>query len=50
MKLSHTCVFREANGQRRFLDLLTKQVFLVEEENDGGIDEEFVVTDGVEQH
>lgn len=45
-----TCVLRKADGQRRLLDLLPKEIFLVEEENDGGIDEELVVTDGVEEH
>lgn len=45
-----TCVLREADGQGRFLDLLSKQVLLVEEENDGSVNEEFVVTDGIEEH
>lgn len=45
-----TWVFREADGQGRLLNLLAKEVFLVEEENDGGIDEKLVVTDGIEEH
>lgn len=45
-----TCVFRETDTQGRFLDLFSKQIFLVEEENDGSVNEEFVVTDGIEQH
>lgn len=45
-----TWVFRKADGQGRLLNLLAKEVFLVEEENDGGIDEKLVVTDGVEEH
>lgn len=45
-----TCVFRETDTQGRFLDLFSEQVFLVEEENDGSVNEEFVVTDGIEQH
>lgn len=47
---SLTCVFRETDTQGRFLDLFSEQVFLVEEENDGSVNEEFVVTDGIEQH
>lgn len=45
-----TCVFRETDAQGGFLDLFSEQVFLVEEENDGSVNEEFVVTDGIEQH
>lgn len=45
-----TCVFRETDTQGGFLDLFSEQVFLVEEENDGSVNEEFVVTDGIEQH
>ena len=48
--MAPTCVLGKADGQRRLLDLLPKEIFLVEEENDGGIDEELVVTDGVEEH
>jgi len=45
-----TCVFREADAERRLLDLICKQILLVEEEDDGGVDEELVVADRVEQH
>lgn len=45
-----TRVLWETDTQGRFLDLFSKQVFLVEEENDGSVNEEFVVADGVEQH
>lgn len=53
MKTSHqglTCVFGETDGQGRLLDLFSKQIFLVEEEDDGGVDEELIVTDGVKEH
>lgn len=50
-KVQHlTCILRETDTQGRFLDLFGKQIFLVEEENDGSVNEEFVVTDGIEQH
>lgn len=45
-----TCVFREADAERRLLDLLCKQILLVEEEDDGSVNEELVVADGVKQH
>lgn len=45
-----TRVFWETDTQGRFLDFFSKQVFLVEEENDGSVNEEFVVADGVKQH
>lgn len=45
-----TRVLWETDTQGWFLDLFSKQVFLVEEENDGSVNEEFVVADGVEQH
>lgn len=45
-----TCVFWKTNRERRLLDLFSKQVFLVEEENDGGVDEVPVVADGAEEH
>ena len=32
-----TCVFRKADVERRFLDLLFKEILLVEEENDGRV-------------
>ena len=44
-----TCVFVETNCQRRSEDFLFKEIFLVEEEDDGGVAEPFVVADGVEQ-
>lgn len=44
------CIFREADAEGRLLDLLCKQVLLVEEKDDGGVDEELVVADGVKQH
>lgn len=45
-----TCVFRETDAERRLLDLLCKQILLVEEEDDRSVDEELVVADRVEQH
>lgn len=48
--LLFTCVFGEADAQWRLLDLLCKQILFVEEEDDGSVDEELVVADGVEQH
>ena len=45
-----TGVFRKTDGEGRLLDLLSKQILLVEEEDDGGVDEELVVADRVEQH
>lgn len=44
-----TCILRETDGQGAVYDLLLKQIFLVEEENDGGLGEPLVVADGVEQ-
>lgn len=49
-KFFFTCVFWEADAERRLLDLLCKQILLVEEEDNGGVNEELVVADGVEQH
>lgn len=48
--LLFTCVFREADAECRLLDLLRKQILLVEEEDDGSVNEELVVADGVKQH
>lgn len=45
-----TCVFGEADAEWRLLDLLCEQILLVEEEDNGGVDEELVVTDGVKEH
>jgi len=44
-----TGIFWVADGQRALLDLLLKQVLLVEEEDDGGVREPLVVADAVEQ-
>jgi len=43
------CVFVETNCQRRSEDFLFKEIFLVEEEDDGGVTEPLVVANGVEQ-
>lgn len=48
--LLFTCVFRETDAECRLLDLLRKQILLVEEEDDGSVNEELVVADGVKQH
>ena len=47
--VSRTCVFWKAYCERRFLNLFFEQILLVEEKNDGGIGEPFVVTDRVKQ-
>ena len=44
-----TCIFWVADCERALFDLFLKQVFLVEEEDDGGVCEPLVVADGVEQ-
>ena len=44
-----TCILRETNSQCRSENFLLEEIFLVEEEDDGGVTEPFVVTDGVEQ-
>lgn len=49
-RLFLTCVFREADAEWRLLDLLSEQILFVEEEDDGGVNKELVVADGVEQH
>ncbi len=40
-----TCIFWIADRERALFDLFLKQVFLVEEENDGGVCEPLVVAD-----
>ena len=47
--LLRASVLREADGERRLLDLLLEQVLLVEEEDDGGVGEPLVVANRVEQ-
>ena len=42
-----TCKFWETYGKRTFADFIFKQIFLVQEENDGSICEPLVVADGV---
>lgn len=44
-----TCVLGIADRQRAFLNLFLKQVFLVQEENDGCVCKPFVVTNAVKQ-
>jgi len=44
-----TCVLWEANGERRLFDFLFKEILFVEEENDGGVREPLVVTNGIKQ-
>lgn len=44
-----TCVLREADGKRAASNLLLKEILLVQEEDDGGLGEPLVVTDGVKQ-
>lgn len=46
---SHTCVLGKADGQRRLLDFLLEQIFLVQKEYDRRIGKPLVVADGVEQ-
>lgn len=41
-------VFWVADGKRTFLDLLLKQVLLIEEEDDGSVCEPLIVADAVE--
>lgn len=40
-----TCVFRKAYSERGFAYLLLEQILLVEEQNDAGVGEPFVVAD-----
>lgn len=44
-----TRVFRVTDSERTLLDLLLKQVLLIEEENDRGVGEPLVVADAVKQ-
>lgn len=46
---SLTCIFWVADCERALFDLFLKQVFLVEEEDDGGVREPLVVADAVKQ-
>ena len=39
----------KADGERRLANLLRKQVFLVEKQNDAGVFEPLIVADGVEE-
>lgn len=43
-----TVIVREADAQVHLLDLLLEEIFLVEEEHDGGQRKESVVADAVE--
>lgn len=49
VKQLFTLVLWETDGQGRLCDFLLKQVLLVQEEDDGGLNEPFVVTDGVKE-
>jgi hypothetical protein len=42
-----TCVFWEADGQRRFFDFLFKEILFVEKEDDGRVREPLVVANRV---
>ena len=44
-----TFVLWKTDGERTVPDLLREEVLLVEEEDDGGVDEPLVVADGVEE-
>lgn len=44
-----TCVFGETYCKGGLLDFLFEQIFLVEEEDDRGVCEPFIVTDGIKQ-
>ena len=46
---SHTCILGEADSERRSEDFLLEEIFLVEEENNGGIAEPLVVANGIKQ-
>ena len=48
-KILLTFVFGEADGEGTLPDLLGEEVLLVEEEDDGGVDEPLVVADRVEE-
>jgi len=47
--VADTSVFREADGKRRRANFVGKQVFLVEEQNDGRLNEPPIVAYRVEQ-
>ena len=44
-----TRILWEADSEGRVVDLVLEQVLFVEEQDDGGVHEPLVVTDGVEQ-
>ena len=44
-----TSVLWEADGQRRRSDFVGEQIFLVEKENHGGVDEPTIIADRVKQ-
>lgn len=46
---ARTSVVWEANGQRAFLDFLLKQIFLIEEKDDGRLLKPLIVADAVKQ-
>ena len=47
--MRYTLIVRKDLGEGLLLDFLQEEVFLVEEENHGGLHEPLVVQDGVEE-
>ena len=47
--MHRTCILGEADGERRSEDFLLEEIFLVEEENNGGIAKPLVVTNGIKR-